>query len=101
MVGAVALFLVLGSQVSLVCVGGVLGGVAAKAGGASREPANVAEPTSRRRRRGIMAIPFGSFAQESSVAAKTIGWAGGVLPREPANGLLEKSKMPPSAATMR
>jgi hypothetical protein len=47
----------------------------------------------------LSSAPHGD--QESRVAAKAIGRAGGLAPREPANGLSEKEKMPPSAATIR
>src|SRR5581483_2568751 len=40
-------------------------------------------------------------SQWLSGATPTMGWAGGFAPREPRNGALEKSKIPPSAPTIR
>jgi hypothetical protein len=62
-------------------------------------------PADPRRRRGDgsrrrLTAKGGGDAQPSAATA-TMGWAGGWPPREPTNGELEKSKMPPSAATIR
>ena len=50
---------------------------------------------------GQLSLHPGPAGGQAAVATETMGWAGGLAPREPAKGLSEKAKMPPSVATMR
>ena len=51
----------------------------------------------------LVAVTLGATLtyREGRAATDTIGRAGGRPPREPTKGRLEKSKTPPSSATMR
>src|SRR5581483_4949928 len=50
---------------------------------------------------GLLARFGAASSYRLRAATDTIGAAGGFAPREPRNGLVEKSKIPPSEATMR